>query len=55
MGTLSELLEKCSPEMRQEIDEEVAKLREEVMASLVPAENIATGQDDISTPVPQMP
>lgn len=50
MGTLSELLEKCSPEMRQEIDEEVEKLREEVMASLVPAE-----QDDISTFVPQMP
>lgn len=50
MGTLSELLEKCSPEMRQEIGEEVEKLREEVMASLVPAE-----QDDISTLVPQMP
>ncbi|CAG9424948.1 hypothetical protein [Providencia alcalifaciens] len=55
MATLNELLEKCSPEMRQEIDEEVEKLREEVMVSLVPAENIVTGQDDISTLVPQMP
>lgn len=55
MGTLSELLEKCSSEMRQEIDEEVEKLREEVMASLVPEENIATRQNDISTLVPQMP